>query len=48
MTQRKQEDSAVDQIIQLAYPLSADEHDHLVDEIQAPLEHASRAEGAVG
>ena len=34
MAQRKQEDSTIDQIVQLVYPLSAEEHDRVVDKIR--------------
>ena len=34
MAQQKQEDSTIDQIVQLVYPLSAEEHDRVVDTIR--------------
>lgn len=34
MAQQKQEDSTIDQIVQLVYPLSAEEHDRVVDKIR--------------
>lgn len=34
MAQRKQEDSTINQIVQLVYPLSAEEHDRVVDEMR--------------
>lgn len=34
MAQQKQEDSTIDQIVQLVYPLSAEEHDSVVDKIR--------------
>lgn len=33
--QRKPEDTAIDQIVQLLIPLSADEHDHVVNEMES-------------